>query len=298
MGRPFELLVLSGKGGTGKTSVSAALAVLAKPCVVADCDVDAADLHLVLKPEESASERFVAGKYAALDATRCSSCGKCLELCRFGAVGAGGDAKLSIDEGRCEGCGVCVRFCPRKAIDFKERDCGELMSSKTRVGPMAHAKLKAGGENSGKLVSAVKEKAVAMAEREGLGLMIVDGPPGIGCPVIAATAGASLALLVAEPTLSAEHDLLRAIKLLKQFGVPAVLCVNKWDVNPELAEAIEKAAGEAGVPSVGRIRFDAAISKAQTLEKALVETSAPSASDFEALWEDLKQNPALKGMCK
>jgi MinD superfamily P-loop ATPase len=284
MGRPFELLVLSGKGGTGKTSVSAALAVLAKPCVVADCDVDAADLHLVLKPEESASERFVAGKYAALDATRCSSCENALSSAASAPSAQAATRNSPSTRAVAKCCGVCVRFCPRKAIDFKERDCGELMSSKTRVGPMAHAKLKAGGENSGKLVSAVKEKAVAMAEREGLGLMIVDGPPGIGCPVIAATAGASLALLVAEPTLSAEHDLLRAIKLLKQFGVPAVLCVNKWDVNPELAEAIEKAAGEAGVPSVGRIRFDAAISKAQTLEKALVETSAPSASDFEALW--------------
>jgi MinD superfamily P-loop ATPase len=294
----FELLVISGKGGTGKTSVAASLAALAGRSIIADCDVDAADLHLVLNPAPCSSERFIAGHFASLDATRCNNCAKCFDLCRAGAVKFREGPKFYIDEMQCEGCGVCVRFCPVKAIDFKSRDCGELMASETRFGPMAHARLKPGGENSGKLVAAVKEKAHELAGNSMSPLMIVDGPPGIGCPVIAATSGASLALLVTEPTLSAEHDLLRAIKLLKQFNVPGALCVNKWDINPELTAAIEKAAAEMGIPAAGRIRYDVAISKAQAEAKAVVEMDAPSCADFYALWDYLNRNTAMKGILK
>jgi len=298
MKKPFELLVISGKGGTGKTSVAASLASLAGRSAIADCDVDAADLHLVLMPKPCSSERFVAGHFASLDAALCKDCGKCFDLCRAGAVKFKEGPEFFIDETQCEGCGVCVRFCPQKAIAFKPRDCGELMVSETRFGPMAHARLKPGGENSGKLVSAVKEKAREMAETAKLPLMIVDGPPGIGCPVIASMSGASLALLVAEPALSAEHDLLRALKLLKQFNVPGALCVNKWDVNPELAEAIEKTALGLGIPSVGRIRYDSGISKAQSLSKTVVETDSPSCADFYALWDSLNRKHPLKGIAK
>ena len=294
----FELLVISGKGGTGKTSVAASLAALAGRSIIADCDVDAADLHLVLNPAPCSSERFIAGHFASLDTARCNNCAKCFDLCRAGAVKFREGPKFYIDEMQCEGCGVCVRFCPVKAIDFKSRDCGELMASETRFGPIVHAKLKPGGENSGKLVAAVKEKAHEIAKDSMSPLMIVDGPPGIGCPVIAATSGASLALLVTEPTLSAEHDLLRAIKLLKQFNVPGALCVNKWDINPERTAVIEKAAAEMGIPAAGRIRYDAAISKAQAEAKAVVETDAPSCADFYALWDYLNRNTAMKGILK
>ncbi len=294
MSKPFELVVISGKGGTGKTSVAASLAALAGRSVIADCDVDAADLHLVLAPTHGKSERFIAGHFASLDAARCAACGKCFDLCRFGAVKVKDGSRFSIDEAQCEGCGVCVRFCPVGAIEFKERDCGELMSSETRFGPMSHAKLKPGGENSGKLVSAVKERARELSKGLGLPLLIIDGPPGVGCPVIASIAGASMALLVTEPTLSAEHDLLRAISLLKQFGVPGALCVNKWDVNPERTLAIEGAAKELGIALAGRIRYDAMVSQAQTEAKALVEMDAPSSSDFQALWNSLMRNKELR----
>ena len=294
MSKPFELVVISGKGGTGKTSVAASLAALAGRSVIADCDVDAADLHLVLAPTQGKTERFIAGHFASLDATCCAACGKCFDLCRFGAVKVKEGPTFSIDPAQCEGCGVCVRFCPAKAIEFKERDCGEQMLSETRFGPLSHARLKPGGENSGKLVSAVKEKARELSTGLALPLLIVDGPPGVGCPVIASVAGASMALLVTEPTLSAEHDLLRAISLLKQFRVPGALCVNKWDINPERTLAIEASAKELGVVLAGRIRYDVTVSQAQVAAKALVEMDAPSSSDFHALWNSLMKNEELR----
>jgi len=294
MTKQFELVVISGKGGTGKTSVTASLAALAGRSVIADCDVDAADLHLVLSPSLVKSERFIAGRFASLDPAICSKCGKCFDLCRFGAARLEADSHFTLDEAQCEGCGVCVRFCPAKAISFEERDCGESMVSETRFGPMAHAKLKPGGENSGKLVSAVKENARELSKGRGLPLTIIDGPPGVGCPVIASIAGASMALLVAEPSLSAEHDLLRAVSLLAQFRVPGALCVNKWDLNPELTLKIEAAAKEKGIELAGRIRYDSGALQAQAQAKAIVETDAVSAPDIRALWDALKRNKGLR----
>ncbi len=285
-----ELVVISGKGGTGKTSLTASFAMLAERPVVADCDVDAADLHLVLAPRLRERHEFRAGNLAVIRADACSGCGLCRQLCRFDAVsgepGPGGRRPV-IDPTSCEGCGVCVRFCPEKAIDFPERLCGEWMVSDTRCGPMVHARLYAAAENSGKLVTVVRNRAREIAEEQGRSLVIVDGPPGIGCPVIASLTGASRVLVVTEPTVSGEHDLERVLALARHFNIPASVCVNKWNLNPELTERIEQLTARAGARAAGRIRYDPAVTRAQMAERTAVEIGAPSAADIRRLWNEL-----------
>jgi MinD superfamily P-loop ATPase len=287
-----ELVVVSGKGGTGKTSLTASFAVLAGHAVIADCDVDAADLHLILVPQVRYRHEFKSGHEAVIRVEKCLGCGECMKNCRFDAVRTSGDGTgvpvYSIDPVSCEGCGVCVCFCPTHAIDFPERVCGEWMVSETRCGSMVHARLGVAAENSGKLVSTVRREARRIAEEHGNGLIIVDGPPGIGCPVISSVTGASLVLAVTEPTVSGEHDLERLIALTRHFSVPTAVCVNKWDINPGMTEAIERKALEAGARVVGRIRYDSAVTSAQLRELAVVETEAPSAGDIRHVWEKLK----------
>lgn len=299
-----ELTVISGKGGTGKTSIAASFAVLAGNAVVADCDVDAADLHLVLSPETVERHRFRSGHEAVIRRADCTGCGQCVALCRFDAVkmteaGRTGTATVSrgreadgspsffIDPVACEGCGVCVRFCPAQAIDFPERHCGEWMISRARCGPMVHARLYAAAENSGKLVSVVRQQARLIAEQEGRPLVIIDGPPGIGCPVIASVTGASLVLVVTEPTVSGEHDLERVVSLARHFGIPAAVCVNKWDINPQVTVRIEQKAREMGARVAGRIRYDRAVTGAQLQERAVVETGSPAGDDIRRVWDEL-----------
>lgn len=283
-----ELVVISGKGGTGKTSLTASFAELADSPVLADCDVDAADLHLILAPSVRERNEFRCGNEAVIRSADCTRCGKCLELCRFGAIVCGGDGEpYAVDPVACEGCGVCVRFCPVQAIDFPESLSGEWMVSETRCGPMVHARLGVAAENSGKLVSTVRREARRLAEENGSCLVIVDGPPGIGCPVIASMTGTSQALVVTEPTVSGEHDLERVLKLARHFDIPAWVCVNKWDLNPGMTERIEALALRAGAKIAGRIRYDRGVTLAQMQEKAVVETDAPSADDIRCVWESL-----------
>jgi len=288
-----EWVVISGKGGTGKTSITASFAALAAGrAVLADCDVDAADLHLVLTPEILERHDFVNGREAVIRADDCVGCGVCADLCRFDALRQvqcpSDKAIYEIDPVGCEGCGVCVRFCPSKAIDFPDRLCGEWMLSETRCGPMVHACLYAAAENSGKLVATVRREARRIAEAKDLPLIITDGPPGIGCPVIASLTGASKVLAVTEPTVSGEHDLERVLQLAKHFKVATFVCVNKWDLNPGMTERIERAAERAGATVVGRIRYDHAVTSAQIQAKAVVETDALSAADIRNVWENLK----------
>ncbi|RPI50479.1 MAG: 4Fe-4S dicluster domain-containing protein [Chloroflexi bacterium] len=290
-----ELVIISGKGGTGKTSLTASFAVLADRPVIADCDVDAADLHLVLSPRTKQRCDFYSGHEAVIRQDDCSGCGACLELCRFGAVKmngrSAGRAAFTIDPTSCEGCAVCVRFCPEQAIDFPVRYCGEWMISETRCGPMVHARLGVAAENSGKLVSVVRREARRIAEEENRSLVIVDGPPGIGCPVIASVTGASLVLVVTEPTVSGEHDLERVLSLARHFGMPAAVCVNKWDLNTGMTEQIENKARQSGARVAGRIRYDRAVTLAQMQERAVVELDAcPAAADIRGLWESLIKN--------
>lgn len=287
-----ELVVISGKGGSGKTSLTASFAALAKNAVFADCDVDAADLHLILKPDILEQHEFRSGVEAVLDEALCTRCGQCFQLCRFSAIRVISEGpsrpRYVINEIGCEGCGVCARFCPVNAISMQERLCGDWMISRTRFGPMVHAALGIAAENSGKLVSLVRREARNLAEAQGFHQIIVDGPPGIGCPVIASVTGTSLALIVAEPTVSGEHDMLRALALTTHFAVPAAVCINKWDLNPELTEQIEAKARQAGAAVVGRIQYDPVVTKAQLEASPVVEYDTPSALEITRVWRTIE----------
>ncbi|HOK05803.1 MAG TPA: ATP-binding protein [Syntrophales bacterium] len=282
-----ELIVISGKGGTGKTSVTASFAVLAGGAVLCDCDVDASDLPLVLAPEIREDHDFYSGREARIEADLCTSCGVCADLCRFDAVRMGQGGVFTIDPLSCEGCGVCVRFCPAAAVTFTERYCGKWFVSETRCGPLVHARLGIGAENSGKLVSLVRREARRLAGERGIDRVVCDGPPGIGCPVIASLTGATAALVVTEPTVSGVHDLDRVLALTAHFRIPAYVAVNKWDLNPGMTEAVEEEAVKAGAIVLGRIRYDGGVTRAQLARKAVVETDAPCAEDILKLWENL-----------
>jgi MinD superfamily P-loop ATPase len=286
-----ELVIISGKGGTGKTSIAASFAVLAGRAVLADCDVDAADLHLILSPQVKRRAVFRSGHEAVIRAGDCVGCGDCERVCRFGAVrpvDSGQESpKYAVDPVACEGCGVCVRFCPEEAIDFPERTCGEWFVSETRCGPMVHARLGIAAENSGKLVSLVRAQAREVAETRGLDVVLIDGSPGIGCPVIASLTGAKLALVVTEPTVSGEHDLERVLQLTKHFGIPAAVCVNKWDLNPSMTERIEHTARARGAAVAGRVRYDPGVTSAQIRAQAVVECESETGNDVRDLWKEV-----------
>lgn len=259
-----QLVILSGKGGTGKTSVAASLADLASqemPIVLADADVDAANLELVLAPTKAEEHVFIGGQVAIIDSDKCKLCGRCHEVCRFDAIIAGND-HYSVDSLACEGCASCVHQCPESAIHCQEKQAGLWFRSDTCFGPLFHAHLFAAQENSGKLVALVKQHGRLRALSEGRDLLIVDGPPGIGCPVIAASAGADLALLVVEPTLSGIHDLERVMATVHHFRVPALVCINKADLNAEHTAAIEAYCAVQGIELVGKLPFDTIVTEA------------------------------------
>lgn len=289
-----ELVVISGKGGTGKTSVVASFAALSREAVLADCDVDAADLHLLLAPDIQQRSPFRAGAKAVIRQEDCIACGACLASCRFGAVrmnGAhAGEGIFSIDPLACEGCGVCVRRCPVDAIELEERTQGEWYISETRCGPMVHARLGVAEDNSGKLVSLVREEARHLAEKRGLGLVLIDGSPGVGCPVIASITGAALVLAVTEPTVSGLHDLDRVARLAAHFGAPAVVCINKADLHPEMSRRIAAYCREHGLPVVGEVPYDVSVTTAQLARRSVVEFGCgPAAAAIEAVWRNVEQ---------
>jgi len=294
---PKELVIISGKGGTGKTSIVASFAALGEGAVLADCDVDAADLHLVLEPTIVKRENFSGGSRAGILAQRCTACGKCEELCRFEAISFDGpcnekvEKTYRVDPIGCEGCGVCAWFCAENAIEFGPVVNGEWFISDTRCGPMVHAKLGVAEENSGKLVTIVRTQAKRIAEERGLGLVLIDGAPGIGCAVIASITGADLVLIVTEPTLSGLHDLLRVADLTKHFGIETLVCINKWDLNEELAGRIERQAGQRGFVVVGKVRYDRAVTEAQIQKRAVVECQEDGcAQDIRRLWKVVEQS--------
>ena len=233
-----EIVIVSGKGGTGKTSLTAAFAALAKNSILCDADVDAADLHLLMQPEVKEQTDFMGGSKAVIDPDLCTGCGTCRTLCRFDAI----SDRYEVDPIRCEGCGVCVDFCPEQAIGFPVQRCGEWFVSDTRFGPMVHARLGIAEENSGRLVSLVRTKTRQLAEARGLELILTDGPPGIGCPVIAAIGGATALVIVVEPTVSGIHDMERVVDLAAHFRVPGMVLVNKFDLNVGMTVAIEQLA--------------------------------------------------------
>jgi len=288
-----EIVVLSGKGGTGKTSLMASLASLLKgKIVLADCDVDAANLHLLLKPKIKESHLFIAGKIAQIIPDKCSKCGLCLEDCRFEAIykqKTNNHFFYQVDPIECEGCGVCAYFCPEQAIAFKEQECGLWMRSTTKYGPMIHAKLHIGAENSGKLVSLVRKEAYELAEKKNLEYVLVDGPPGLGCPVIASLTGSSFALIITEPTLSGQHDFERILKLTKHFKTPSALIINKWDLNPRIAASIEEMAHLNDCSIIGTIPYDESFTKAQLKTQPVIEINKILKDKMEIIWENINK---------
>ena len=280
-----ELVVLSGKGGTGKTSIVGSLAVLAERKVLADCDVDAADLHLLLNPSVKEQTEFWSGQTAHIDRDRCIECGLCQDLCRFDAI-----KDYTVDPISCEGCGLCYQVCPVEAITMEESLSGHWFISETKYGPLVHARLGIAQENSGKLVAQVRQQAKQIAEEKNLEYIISDGPPGIGCPVISSLSGAKLALLVTEPTLSGIHDLERAFGICRHFGIPAVVCINKYDLNEDNSRQIESYCAQQGISVTSKIPLDNVVTEALVHGVPVVEYSTGGVSqEIERLWHDISR---------
>jgi len=287
-GKLKELVILSGKGGTGKTTLTAAFAALAPSLVLADCDVDAADLHLIMSPTVLQTDDFIEGKEAIVERSLCTGCGLCSEVCRFDAFIEESDGTYSIDPVRCEGCGVCVRVCPETAIKFEDRYCGKWMISDTRFGTMVHARLEAAGENSGLLVTLVRKEARRIALEQEKDLLLVDGPPGIGCPVISSVTGADAVVLITEPSVSGLHDLERVATLAKNFGIPVFVCVNKADIDLKMTEAIKQRAIDSKNHFVGTIPYDEAMVQAQMHALSAIEFITGETRDrIEQIWEQI-----------
>ncbi len=282
-----ELTIISGKGGTGKTSIVASFSALCENKIIVDADVDAANLHLVLNPHIRQETEFKGGNFASINPDLCVECGECIERCQFGAI----SDDFVVDSIECEGCGVCVHFCPEKAIDFPQRVCGRWYISETRMGTMVHAKLGIAEENSGLLVSILRKEAKDLAEKENSHLIIVDGPPGTGCPVISSVTGADAVLIITEPTLSGLHDMERVKSLADFLKVKTFLCINKADLNPEISGRLKEFANNNNMVFTGEIPYDKDFTSAMVQGKTLVEFSdGPCSKAIKRVWESLSAN--------
>lgn len=278
-----QIVVISGKGGTGKSVITGSFASLAKNKVMADCDVDAADLYLLLHPTVKETHEFSGGKTAFIDERRCTECGKCQEVCRFEAID-----NCVVDPISCEGCGVCFHICPEKAIKMVDDLSGKWFISETKYGPFVHAKLGIAEENSGKLVTLVRQNAKFIAEKEKRDFVIIDGPPGIGCPVIASLSGVDIALIVTEPTLSGIHDLERIVGVAHHFGIKGVVCINKYDLNLIITQKIEEYCRHNNIELVGKIPFDISVIEALVRGLPIVEYSNNQVThEIKNLWEKI-----------
>ena len=276
-----EVVILSGKGGTGKTSIVASLASLAKSKIMVDCDVDAADLYLLLQPVSQQRQEFWSGQKAVIDQDKCNQCGLCQEVCRFDAI----EDEFHIDAIACDGCGFCCRVCPVEAITMQENLSGHWFISETRYGHLVHARLGVAQENSGKLVALVRQKARLVAQEQGLDYIISDGPPGIGCPVISSISGVNLAVIVTEPTLSGIHDLERVTDVCHHFAVPVIVCINKYDLNEGNSRQIESYCRHRGIEVTSKIPFDNVVTEAVVQGVPVVEYSQNRVSrEIERLW--------------
>jgi MinD superfamily P-loop ATPase len=281
-----ELVIISGKGGTGKTTFTASFAALAKEAVLADCDVDAADLHLVLHPDIKHQEDFISGKTAVIHQERCTQCGLCQEVCRFEAI----DTTPRVSPFACEGCGVCARVCPVEAIEMQDNNCGAWYISETHYGPMVHAALGPAEENSGKLVAVVRQQAKQLAQEQQKSLILIDGPPGIGCAVISSITGASMVLIVTEPTLSGVHDLQRVSDLAAHFQIPVCVCVNKYDINPQMTEEIKDYCTKRQLTFVGQVPYDQTVVDALVHQQPVVTYSDGTlAEQMTNIWRQVEQ---------
>ena len=295
----FEIVIVSGKGGTGKTSLVGSLAALAKDKIMVDCDVDAADLHLILNNKIEKTYEFIASSKASIDQDKCIDCGMCLDYCRFEAIKQNG-FEYRIDQLACEGCGVCRYFCPVEAIDFRQIKSGDWYVSSTPHGPLVHARLGIAQSNSGRLVSLLRKEAKRLADENNKNLIIIDGPPGIGCPVIASITGAGFVLIITEPSLSAFHDMKRILELVKHFEIPVGLCINKFDINTEITIQIENFAKANKVEVYGKIPFDPMMTKAQVAGYSLIEFADTNSNEqIKLMWENIrKETTRLKNQRK
>ncbi len=279
-----EIVILSGKGGTGKTTIAASFAVLSRNSVMADCDVDAPDLHMLLHPSPIQTQEFEGPELAEIDTEKCVECGLCQEACRFEAI-----RDFHIDPILCEGCGTCAIVCPEAAVTMKERVSGEAFLSKTKYGLLSHALLSPGGANSGKLVALVRQNAKGIAEKGNCDLILIDGPPGIGCPVIASVTGADMGVIVTEPTISGIHDMKRVLQLLAHFDVQPLVCINKHDLNLKNTTKIEGFCYKKGIDIIGRVSFDSIVTKAMVFETPIVEYSPKSgvSREISEMWKEI-----------
>ncbi|NPA15712.1 MAG: P-loop NTPase [Deferribacteres bacterium] len=282
--KPYrEIVVVSGKGGTGKTTISSSFAVLGGEKLIVDADVDAPDLHVVLKPKVLEAHTFKGGKVAVIDRASCNFCGLCRELCRYDAI----TEEIEVDPVSCDGCALCYFACPEGAISLEEKDAGMWFVADTRAGFMVHARLVPGEENSGKLVTVIRNRAKEIAEEEGIRLILIDGPPGIGCPVISSITGADDVVVVTEPTISGIHDLKRVVELCSNFGVRVYVVINRFDINIERCEEIEDWCDEWKVELLGRIPVDESIPRLQEEGKTPVEENTLTGELIKEMWEKL-----------
>jgi MinD superfamily P-loop ATPase len=282
-----QILVISGKGGTGKTVITGALAFLMKNKVMVDCDVDAADFHLLSDPRIGETREFWSGHTAEIDPERCNRCGICRNICRFDAI----TEDFQVNGISCEGCGFCSHVCPESAITMEPNRSGDWYVSDTRFGKLVHARLGVAEENSGKLVSEIKKAALTLAEKERQDWILIDGPPGIGCPVIASLTGVDYVLLVTEPTLSGWHDARRVTGVAEKFDIPVLAVVNKYDLNIQMTETIEKECLEADIPVMGRISFDPSVVESVIHRKSIMEHSrSPVQREVRLMWENMEKH--------
>ncbi len=278
-----EIVVISGKGGTGKTSIVGSFAYLASETVLTDCDVDAADLHLLLKPKIKEENVFYGGKKAFIHETKCSECGLCQEMCRFGAI-----EDFKVETIFCEGCHFCYYLCPEEAVEMKDEASGHWFISETGYGSLIHARLGVAAENSGKLVATVRQKAREVAWEKEARYILTDGPPGIGCPVIASITGADLALVITEPSVSGFHDLERVVNVTKHFNIPSLVCINKYDLHPGKSREIEEYCARENIQIGSRISFDSQVIESLLEGKPLVEFSeGTAAQEIKSLWQEI-----------
>lgn len=283
-----QLVIISGKGGTGKTIISGSLATIARNKVMVDCDVDAANLHLLLHPEIQETHQFSGGNKAKIMPEKCTGCGECLNVCRFSAISKTEKEEIIVDPISCEGCAVCFYICPEEAIIMEKSLSGEWFVSQTKYGPFVHAKLGIGEENSGKLVTEVRKKAKEIAEKNNLDLVIIDGPPGLGCPVIASLSGTDLALVVTEPSLSGIHDMERVVQMALHFRTQTACCINKYDINLQNSAQIENWCQKNSIPLIGKIPFNLDVTRSMVQGIPLTEFSENSVSkEIKNIWLEL-----------
>ena len=276
-----QIAVVSGKGGTGKTTLTASFVSLANDHVIVDCDVDAADLYMLMDPKTVDTQEYIGNKLAEIDSKKCIQCDICESYCRPEAI-----SDYSVDPFLCDGCGVCVAVCPEGAIKHDDAVSGEVFRSDTKYGPFVHAQLAPSGKVSGKLVTQVRNEAGSIAEEENRSLIIIDGPPGTGCPVIATLSGVDLVLAVTEPTLSGIHGLKRVLAVVEHFGIPSMICINKYDLNEEITEEIYEFGDEQGIEVVGRIPFNPVVTESMVSLKPLVEYSDGAVSrEIKDIWK-------------